>query len=246
MAIRNARVQTHAMSVAKRIVLIALTVVVVSPAGAGASSHGAIYRGTLTDGVLTIEQLDDETASGFLAFDGYGDGVNPTVESGRYVVARDSFEGGTFRPGAGCEGSGSSMRCEPVRRVRVLFGAGNNYVETHIYDARADVTTWMKKPMLIRGGGGNDGLDGGFGPDRIYGGPGWDHLYGDRGDDYLHSGGGPRRWAARVRGGSGDDTIVTANGGKDEVRCGRGEDTATVDQLDTVSGCEHVIRKTSE
>lgn len=234
------------MSVARRAVLIAISIVAVSATNAAAHSHGAVYRGTLNDGVVTVKQLDDVTASGFLVFDGYSHGHNQSeFPSERYIAIRDDFEGGTFKPGAGCEGGGGGvMKCEPARRIRVLFGDGNNYVETHVYDALHDVTTWMNKPMLIRGGGGNDELEGGFGPDRIYGGPGVDSLYGDRGNDYLNAGSGPRRFAGDVRGGTGDDTIVTANGAKDEVHCGRGDDTATVDQLDTVRACEHVTRKT--
>lgn len=230
-----------------RSVVLAMAVVAASSTTAAAQEEAPTYRGTLDAGVVTVEQLDDVTAVGFLVFDGYSEGSDPSeFESGDYVAVRDEFHGGIFEPGAGCEGTGPVMRCEPAQSLRVVLGDGNNYLETHVYDAMYDVTTWMNKPMLVRGGGGNDELEGGFGPDRIYGGPGLDFLYGSRGDDYLHAGGAPRRFTGEVQGGAGDDTIVTTNGRKEKVVCGSGDDTATIDQLDIARGCEHLTRKTIE
>jgi Ca2+-binding RTX toxin-like protein len=72
-----------------------------------------------------------------------------------------------------------------VSSIRVGMGGGNDVLTT----ARA-----VDKPMVIRGGGGNDTLQGGSGLDMIYG---------DTGDDVLKSQDGRRDY---LDGGSGNDT----------------------------------------
>ena len=63
-------------------------------------------------------------------------------------------------------------------------------------------------------------------------------LTGGQGNDTLDGAGG----ADTVLGGEGDDTISARDGVADTIDCGVGDDTATVDALDTVSGCETVLR----
>jgi len=63
-------------------------------------------------------------------------------------------------------------------------------------------------------------------------------LTGGQGNDTLDGAGG----ADTVLGGEGDDTISARDGAADTIDCGVGNDTATVDALDTVSGCETVLR----
>jgi Ca2+-binding RTX toxin-like protein len=81
----------------------------------------------------------------------------------------------------------------------------------------------------LTGGGGNDWLDGGAGADRIDGGKGRDVLLGGAGRDVL-------------LGGRGDDTVIAADGHRETIDCGRGSDTAVVDRVDRVRGCERAIR----
>jgi Ca2+-binding RTX toxin-like protein len=81
---------------------------------------------------------------------------------------------------------------------------------------------------VIFGLGGNDTLLGGAGDDRIYGGPGADVITGGSGADHLYG-----------RGGS--DTIFAADGERDIVDCGPGNDRAVVDSVDKTVNCEVVV-----
>lgn len=46
----------------------------------------------------------------------------------------------------------------------------------------------------------------------------------------------------RIFGRGGNDRVSAANGVRENVSCGTGEDHATVDRGDRVHGCEHVRR----
>ena len=81
---------------------------------------------------------------------------------------------------------------------------------------------------VIFGLGGNDTLLGGAGDDRIYGGPGNDVITGGSGADHLY-------------GGPGSDTIYAADGERDIIDCGPGNDRAVVDAVDKVVNCEVVV-----
>jgi Ca2+-binding RTX toxin-like protein len=81
---------------------------------------------------------------------------------------------------------------------------------------------------VIFGLGGNDTLLGGAGDDRIYGGPGGDVITGGSGADHLYG-----------RGGS--DTIFAADGERDFIDCGPGNDRAVVDSVDKTVNCEVVV-----
>jgi Ca2+-binding RTX toxin-like protein len=89
------------------------------------------------------------------------------------------------------------------------------------------------------GGTGNDQLYGGWGNDRVVGGSGDDALYGGVGRDRLVGGPGSNVY----RGGPGKDSLNARNGTEDFVDCGAGRDTARVDRIDFVKGCEEVKRK---
>jgi Tol biopolymer transport system component len=91
----------------------------------------------------------------------------------------------------------------------------------------------------IAGGTGNDQLYGGWGNDRLVGGSGDDALYGGVGRDRLIGGPGSNVY----RGGPGKDSISSRNGVEDLVDCGAGRDTARVDRIDFVKGCETIKRK---
>ncbi|WP_217922064.1 calcium-binding protein [Miltoncostaea oceani] len=84
---------------------------------------------------------------------------------------------------------------------------------------------------VLRGAGGADRLFGLGDDDRLYGGAGADRLIGGDDDDLLVGGGG-------------SDLILARDGERDDVRCGAGRDRAVVDQLDRLTGCETVDRRT--
>ncbi len=125
-------------------------------------------------------------------------------------------------PGARCaltiDGSG--------RKDRITGGAGGERINGR---GGAD---------RLRGGRGDDCIAGGRGEDRINGGGGEDRLNGGRGGDRLNGGGG----SDRLRGRTGDDRIWAADGVRDVIACGRGDDRARVDRIDRVRGCERVLR----
>jgi len=90
----------------------------------------------------------------------------------------------------------------------------------------------------LTGSSANDVLYGLGGADVLLGRKGNDVLYGGRGNDVLDGGPG----ADRLFGGPGNDTLRARDGRRDLVDCGPGRDTAVVDRIDRVSGCELVRR----
>jgi Ca2+-binding RTX toxin-like protein len=97
------------------------------------------------------------------------------------------------------------------------------------------------------GVGGDDSLSGNDGNDLLSGGPGNDRLYGGRGADRLSGGRGKDRLSAGegrnvLRGGYGKDRLRSVNGRVDWVNCGPARDSARVDAVDRVRGCERVHR----
>ena len=90
----------------------------------------------------------------------------------------------------------------------------------------------------LTGSAANDVLYGLGGADVLRGLKGNDVLYGGRGDDTLDGGAG----LDRLFGGPGNDTLRARDGRRDVVDCGPGRDTAFVDRVDRVSGCELVRR----
>jgi Ca2+-binding RTX toxin-like protein len=82
----------------------------------------------------------------------------------------------------------------------------------------------------LYGAGGNDSLTGGKGNDRLLGGAGSDRLDGGKGRDGLV-------------GGRGNDSLAARDRKRETVNCGSGRrDSATVDRMDRVRGCERVKR----
>ncbi len=77
-------------------------------------------------------------------------------------------------------------------------------------------------------------------------GDGADRLTGDQGDNFIAGGEGPdlidgRRGRDKLLGVEGDDVLKAADGEKDQVACGAGDDIAVVDPIDAVRGnCEDV------
>lgn len=101
-----------------------------------------------------------------------------------------------------------------------------------------DLIFGLEGDDLIRGLAGNDCLVGDAGNDRLLGGKGSDRLTGGDGDDKLVGGKGVNRYDA----GSGNDNVQAANGRREFVSCGEGQDRARVDRRDRVAGCEKLTR----
>ena len=86
----------------------------------------------------------------------------------------------------------------------------------------------------IEGLGGNDTIEGGYGDDTITPGPGQDTVTAD-------AGGAPCDFIS-CRAPHGNDTINARDGERDSIDCGIGTDTAVIDAIDVVAGCENVDR----
>lgn len=115
----------------------------------------------------------------------------------------------------------------------VLY-SGSTAVEASLDGQQNDGAPGEKDLILpdvedLYGGDGGDKLTGNDGPNTIDGGAGDDRVSGGAGSDALF-------------GGEGDDVIDARDGFADRVECGPGNDTATVDILDTVVECEQVAR----
>jgi hypothetical protein len=84
-----------------------------------------------------------------------------------------------------------------------------------------------------------DLIHGARGADVILGLAGADCAFGESGADEIHGGGGNDRFKGgrgrdHIKGGSGSDVIQARDGRSDSVNCGRGRDTARVDQHDVL------------
>jgi Ca2+-binding RTX toxin-like protein len=117
-------------------------------------------------------------------------------------------------------------------------GRGTSGGDRIIGGAHDDYLIGRAGDDCLTGRGGDDVLGGGDGDDDLAGGPGRDLVRGDAGDDYLDGGRGDDRFEA----GPGNDRLDAVDGRHDLVRCGPGTDRATVDEVDSVTGCERVIR----
>jgi hypothetical protein len=92
----------------------------------------------------------------------------------------------------------------------------------------------------LAGGGHDDTIFGRGGNDTILGGAGDDRLYGGSGNDVITAGSG----ADKVDAGSGSDTVDVADGERDTVDCGAGNDRVIADAVDVIAkSCEVVTQK---
>ncbi|MEV8533916.1 hypothetical protein [Streptomyces sp. NPDC051211] len=149
------------------------------------------------------------------------------------TVTFDTFSAGTLRvtdttsnltAGPGCTGSGHTVLCagpsDGVTRIVANLGDRND-----------TATNDTDLPSDLVGGQGNDILIGGDGPDRLTDFDGWN---------------GPTLITVTMIGRGGNDTIVSRNGGFDQIDCGAGFDVLLADRAprDTVvpNTCEFVQR----
>ncbi|WP_251091532.1 hypothetical protein [Streptomyces sp. Caat 7-52] len=146
-------------------------------------------------------------------------------------VTFDTFSAGTLRvtdttsnltAGPGCTGSGHTVLCAGAGVTRILANLGDrNDTAQNDTDLASDLV----------GGQGNDILIGGDGPDRLTDLDGWN---------------GPTLTTVTMAGRGGNDTIVSRNGGYDQVDCGSGFDVLLADpasrDLVVPNTCEFVQR----
>ena len=99
-----------------------------------------------------------------------------------------------------------------------------------------DVLKGGDSPDALDGGAGDDDLNGGNGADVITGGPGKDQIVGDA----TAGGCSVIGYFGSCKTPWGNDTINAQDGEADNIDCGPGTDTATVDAIDVVANCETV------
>lgn len=168
-----------------------------------------------------------------------GHGAGPIVVIGG-VALIPPLDGDGDGGGSG-SGSGGSDPTAPPRAggcVRPLVGTDGP--DTLTGSGAGDVIFGRGGSDRIHGRDGHDCLIGGAGNDTLRGESGDDRLTGGRGADTLLGGAGINAYDA----GSGNDVVNSVNGRVEFVRCGPGQDRATVDRRDRVSGCERVTRPT--
>ena len=138
-------------------------------------------------------------------------------------------------------GTGEDTILRPVGPDSISGGEGSDTVD---YFTQGNQTVSVTlDDQKNDGPGGNQNVHSDI--ENLTGGPEYDHfvgsgaanvLKGERGEDELKGGAGEDT----LEGGADDDIIFARDGEHDAVDCGFGEDSATIDAIDTVSHCEHV------
>ncbi len=220
----------------------ALLALVVAPASASADS-----KMTVSGGVLYFVNEDAGIANA-LSVDHDGKGRL------HFVDVADPY--GMNFPSPPC----SPGRLNGAGNVVEVFCEKKGYTSVTINSGPGeDRVAWAvdEVPVTLSGGvgadtlgaaGGYDTVNGGQGNDDLGGGAGNDQVLGEDGDDVLRGGAGEDRvngglGADTIDAGDGNDTVQASDGWGDVVDCGTGEDTAVVDQADTVTNCERLTRE---
>ena len=124
---------------------------------------------------------------------------------------------------AGAPGGGEAGEADTYEAVENLRGG-----------TAADALAGDGAPNTLEGGAGDDVLDGAGERDLLRGGDGTDALNGGAGDDSVHGDAG----ADTADGGAGEDSLRMRDGEADSVACGTEFDTAIVDPVDALDGCD--------
>jgi Ca2+-binding RTX toxin-like protein len=117
---------------------------------------------------------------------------------------------------------------------------GTDKPDTMYGSSSRDLMYGLKGSDLMRGNGGDDYINGDGGRDRLAGGSGNDTVVGGAGGDVIAGNGGNDR----LNGGKGNDRIEAADGRRDWIDCGSGnEDVLVFDSgLDSFTrNCENLI-----
>lgn len=139
--------------------------------------------------------------------------------------------------------------------VADVFNGGDGVDEAFLYSFVCSPGTCTPKTVNVTlDGQANDGQDGegdnvgvdiedinvtGDGAANVFGNGAFNIIDTDDGNDTIDALGGSDYITSR----DGDDTINARDGSEDRIDCGAGNDTANVDQLDTVRDCEIVNRE---
>jgi hypothetical protein len=94
--------------------------------------------------------------------------------------------------------------------------------------------------QFVIGTHGDDVIYGNRANDTIIGNGGYDMIYGGRGNDVITVNG---PGTSHVFTGAGSNTVYAANGYKDVITCGAGDNRVVVDPFDVVKGCKMVVVK---
>ncbi len=191
----------------------------------------------------TVTVLVDGTARGSAVVPATG------ANAGRYTVTTTALAVGTrvvtavaSDPGTGATSPAGEALAVQVVAATACHTATNTITGTAASNTLdggrlADRILGLGGNDTVNGRAANDCVVGGTGNDTLAGAVGNDELHGDDGDDRLTLGGG----ADTAYAGAGTDRVFARDGVRDVVDCGTGTDTATVDAVDVVTGCERVI-----
>lgn len=136
------------------------------------------------------------------------------------------------------ESGGAAVGGRGSRRTGVLLVVlGSLFVLLAAGDALAGTKLGSGGDDVMRGSGAGENLAGMGGDDSIHGGPGEDSLSGGAGEDEIYG----LEGRDLLLGGAGDDFIEAADGVKDHIGCGPGDDVVSLDEKDLVArDCETV------
>jgi hypothetical protein len=196
------------------------------------------------DDSLSAESLQDQ-ADVYIGGNGF-DSIGGNVGTGNDFSEPNVDMAVSLNGAADDGGPGEGDNVMPdVERVKAL---GRNV--TMIGSDGANELIATGNSSTIRGLGGDDRLIGADGADSLEGGEGADYLEGGFGPDVLDGGGGVDQFVGdkteRDVIASGNDTIRARDGLAEQVNCGVGSDSATVDPADVVDpSCEAVDRGVS-
>ncbi len=169
------------------------------------------------------------------------------ISSDHSNVIDGEDDGDTFELGGGAGqdtingDAGNDLIKEPTGPDTINGGPGTDTV-MYQGESTESLTVTLDDVRNDGPGAGQDvssdveNLSGGPERDHFVGSDGANVLKGGRGEDELKGGAGEDT----LEGGEDDDNIFARDGEHDIVDCGFGEDSATVDAIDTVIGCEHV------
>ncbi len=108
--------------------------------------------------------------------------------------------------------------------------------------SKADTLTGTNKVDTMYGRGGLDTMYGNYGADTMYGGDNADNMLGGYGDDAIYGGPG----VDTIEGEAGADSVFAADGQRDSISCGIGNDRAVIDEADlNRANFEDFVRLTS-
>ncbi|HEY7256541.1 MAG TPA: MopE-related protein [Solirubrobacterales bacterium] len=181
--------------------------------------------------VVDAGEGDDELAIGSEAHNTLeGGGGNDTFELGN-ATDENVVDGG----------AGNDLILHPSGPDLINGGGG---VDTVVYQTTAgeDLSVTLDDQRNDGPSGAQnvhsdvENLTGGPEDDRFVGSDAANVIRGGQGSDEIKGGPGQDT----LEGGEGDDTIFARDGEHDMVECGFGDDSATVDAIDTVSHCEQV------